>query len=222
MIILILALLSGVVGGLIVAAVPKANNRIRNLVVLIFTAMGTIFSWRIAKIIFSGGNIKIGGEFGGLAWSIAPDPLGVLFGLIVSTLWLFAAVYSFGYMEGKHKQGTYYTFFLLSLSATLGVAFSGNLVALYLFYELLTFATYPLVIHERSPEAIKAGSKYIVYSLSGAGAILIAIVITYNLAGNQDFINGPILAKFLQPEYIQLGYLKSGLNWLLLLFVKQL
>jgi len=219
MINLILALLSGVVGGLLVAAVPKANNRIRNLVVLIFTAMGTIFSWRIAKIIFSGGNIKISGEFGGLAWSIAPDPLGVLFGLIVSTLWLFAAVYSFGYMEGKHKQSTYYIFFLLSLSATLGVAFSGNLVALYLFYELLTFATYPLVIHERSPEAIKAGSKYIIYSLSGAGAILIAIVITYNLAGNQDFINGPILTKFLQPENIQPGYLKSGLNWLLLLFV---
>jgi multicomponent Na+:H+ antiporter subunit D len=206
---LILALSSGVVGGLIVAMMPQANHRLRNLVVLVFSASGMVFSWRVAQMVFAGESVKIAGEFGGLAWSLAPDPLGAVFGLIASTLWLFAAVYSFGYMAQKHKQRTYYTFLLISLSVTLGVAFSGNLVALYLFYELLTFATYPLVIHERSSEAVKAGSKYILYSLSGAGAILIAIVITYRWAGNLDFAGGPILV----------GCLKPGLSWLLLLFV---
>ena len=76
----------------------------------------------------------------------------------------------------------------------MGIAFSGNLIALYLFYELLTFATYPLVIHERSAEAVKEGSKYILYSLSGAGAILIAIVVTYCYTSNLDFAGGSILA----------------------------
>ena len=206
---LTLALSSGVVGGLIVAVMPRANSRLRNLAVLFFTASGMVFSWRVAQMVFAGESVRIAGEFGGLAWSLAPDPLGAVFGLIASTLWLFAAVYSFGYMSGKHKQRTYYTFLLMSLSVTLGVAFSGNLVALYLFYELLTFATYPLVIHERSSEAVKAGSKYILYSLSGAGAILIAIVVTYGWTGNLDFAGVPILADCLRPE----------LNWLLVLFI---
>ncbi|MGO1469671.1 MAG: complex I subunit 5 family protein, partial [Tissierella sp.] len=84
-----------------------------------------------------------------------------------------------------------------------------NLIALYLFYEVLTFVTYPLVIHERSPKAIKAGSKYILYSLSGAGAILIAMVITYSWTGNLDFSGDAILA----------GFNGQGLNWLLALFI---
>jgi multicomponent Na+:H+ antiporter subunit D len=112
-------------------------------------------------------------------------------------------------MAGKHKQRTYYTFFLISLSMTVGVAFSGNLLALYLFYELLTFSTYPLIIQERGIEAMKAGAKYIIYNLSGAGAILIAIIETYNRAGKLGFAGGPILA----------GSTGSGLNWLLALFI---
>ena len=206
---LILALLSGVVGGLIVAAIPKDSSRLRKLIVLVFSVSSMIFSWRVAQIVFSGESIQIAGKFGGVAWSLAPDPLGAVFGLIVSTLWNFAIVYSFGYMEGKHNQRTYYTFLLLALSVTLGVAFSGNLVALYLFYELLTLFTYPLVIHERSPEAMKAGKKYIIYSLSGAGAILFAIVCTYRLAGTLNFTNVPILSGCQEP----------GLNWLLVLFI---
>ena len=168
MLALILALSSGVVGGLIVAVMPQARSRLRNLVVLVFSVSGTIFSWQVALMVFAGENFRIVGEFGGLAWSLDPDPLGAVFGLIAATLWLFAAVFSFGYMAGKHKLRTYYSFLLISFSVTLGVAFSGNLIALYLFYELLTFATYPLVIHERSSEAVKAGAKYILYNLSGA------------------------------------------------------
>ena len=206
---LIFALSSGIIGGLIVAVLPRANSRLRNLVVLVFSIFGMVFSWRVGGKVFAGENIRLSGDIGGLSWSLAPDPLGAIFGLIASTLWLFATVYSFGYMTGKHKQRTYYTFLLMSFSVTLGVAFSGNLLALYLFYELLTFATYPLVIHERSPEAVKAGSKYIIYSLSGAGAILIAMVITYAFAGSLDFTGGPILKSGLG----------SGLNWLLLLFL---
>src|SRR5690554_1353615 len=159
MIYLVLALLSGAVGGLLMALLPQVSNRLRKIIVLVFSLSSMFFSWLVAKTVFAGSSIRIAGEIGGLAWSISPDPLGVVFALIASTLWIFAAVYSFGYMEGKHKQRTFYTFFLMSLSVTLGIAYSGNLVALYLFYELLTFTTYPLVIHERSPEAMKAGRK---------------------------------------------------------------
>ncbi len=209
MLALVLALLSGVVGGLLVAMLPQARTRLRNLVVLFFSTSGLIFSWRVGLMVLAGEQVRIAGALGGLAFSLDPDPLGAVFGLIAATLWLFATVYSFGYMARKGNQRTYYTFFLLSFSVTQGVAFSGNLVALYFFYELLTFATYPLVIHERSAEAMKAGAKYMLYNLSGAGAILMAIVITHSLAGRLDFAGGPILA----------GSLRNGLNWLLVLYI---
>lgn len=209
MINLILALLSGLIGGLVVAVMPLVKSRIRNFVVLLFSVLGAFFSWRVALLVFAGKSVRIAGEFAGFPWSLDPDPLGVVFGLIVSSLWIFAAIYSFGYMEGKEKQSTYYTFLLLALSVTLGVAFSGNLVALYLFYELLTLVTYPLVIHERSPEAMKAGSKYIIYSFAGAGAILIAIVMTYSLSASLDFTGNAILANFTGPR----------LNWIMVLFI---
>lgn len=207
--ILILTLLSGLIGGLIVIIIPRIYKQLRNFIVLIITVLGMVFTWLIAKTVFSGGYAKISGKLGGLVWNFSPDPLGTIFGLIVSTLWLFTAIYSFGYMAGKHKQHTYYTFFLLSLSATLGVAFSGNLISLYICYELLTLFTYPLVIHERSKEAFKAGSRYILYSLSGAGLILIAIAITYSWTGNLDLTGNPILINYTGP----------GLNWLLALFI---
>ena len=209
MINLVLALLSGIVGGLIVAATPRVKSRIRNLIVLVFSILGAFFTWRAALLVFAGESVGIAGEFAGFLWSIDPDPLGAVFGLIASSLWVFAAVYSFGYMEGKKRQSTYYSFLLLALSTTLGVAFSGNLVALYLFYELLTFVTYPLVIHDRTPEAMKAGSKYILYSLSGAGAILVAMVLTYSWTGRLDFTSTAIFA----------GFTGTKINWLLALFI---
>lgn len=209
MLYLIIALFSGVLGGLLIASRPQLENRIRNLIVLLAIVLGTFFTWRVALLVFAGKEVRIAGELAGFSWSFGPDPLGAIFGLIASTLWIFAAIYSFGYMDDKDKQSSYYTFFLLSFSVTMGVAFSGNLIALYLFYELLTFVTYPLVIHERSPEAVKAGSSYILYSLSGAGLILMAMVFTYRLVGNLDFAGGAILAGATGPS----------LNWLLALFI---
>lgn len=209
MLYLVLALSSGVVGGLIIALMPNVINHLRKYIVLLFSTSGMLFSWKVASLVFAGESVRLSCEVGGMGFCIDPDPLGAIFGLIASTLWLFTAVYSFGYMDEKHKQRTYYTFFLMSLSMTLGVAFSGNLLALYLFYELLTFSTYPLVIHERSSEAVKAGAKYILYSLSGAGAILIAVVITYSWSGKLDFTGSPIFA----------GFTGAGFNWLLALFI---
>lgn len=177
--------------------------------VFLSVLLAMAFSWRVGLMIFAGKSIGLEIELGRFVWSLRPDPLGAVFGLIASTLWLFTAAYSFGFMGNKERQHTFYAFFLLALCVTLGVAFAGNLVTLYLFYEFLSFATYPLVIHERTPEAMRAGKKYILYSLSGAGLLLVAIVLTYHQAGNLAFGARPILEGLSGP----------GLNWLLLLFV---
>ena len=130
----------------------------------------------------------------GLALAFRADPLAALFGTLASVLWVFAVVYSIGYMAHEHNRRRYYVFFLLSLGATMGIAFAANLITLYLFYEFLTIFTYPLVIHEGNEEAQAAGVRYLAYSFIGAAFILAGLVITYSNAGSVDFISGGVVS----------------------------
>ncbi len=116
------------------------------------------------------------------------DKLGILFSLLTSTLWVFTTFYSFSYMEHEGKEKQFFIYFMITLGVTTGIAFSGNLFTLYLFYEFLTLATFPLVIHSGSKEALRVGKKYLVYSLSGATLALLGIIVVYSLSSNLDFI----------------------------------
>lgn len=126
----------------------------------------------------------------GLEISFRVDPLAALFAVLAAVLWVFAVVYSTGYMAHEHNRRRYFVFYILSLGVTMGIAFSGNLLTLYLFYEFLTLFTYPLVIHEGNAEAQKAGMTYIIYSFIGAAFILAGLVITFGNTGSLDFLPG--------------------------------
>ena len=118
------------------------------------------------------------------------DGFGMLFALVASSLWIVTSMYSVGYMRGlkEHGQTRYYICFAVALSATLGVAFAGNLFTMYLFYEMLSLSTYPLVTHHQDLEARSAGRKYLTYLLgTSIGLALPAMLITFNLAGSLDF-----------------------------------
>ena len=120
---------------------------------------------------------------------------GLLFALGASLLWVAASFYSVGYMRAleEHAQTRYFTCFALALSATMGVAFSANLFTLFLFYEALTLATYPLVAHKETAEAKAGARKYVIYLLGAAKVMLIpAIILTYNLAGTLEFRSGGV------------------------------
>src|SRR5260370_33339567 len=94
----------------------------------------------------------------------------------------------------ERAQTRYFSCFALALSATIGVAFSANLFALFLFYEALTLVTYPLVGHKQTAEAKAGARKYVIYLLGAAKLFLVAaIILTYNLAGTLEFRNGGIL-----------------------------
>jgi len=126
----------------------------------------------------------------GLSLKFTVDGFGMLFALVASTLWIITSIFSIGYMRSldEHAQTRYFCFFSLALSATLGVAFSGNLLTLYLFYELLSLSTYPLVTHHQDQEARTGGRKYLTYLLSTSiGLALPAMLITYSLTGTLDF-----------------------------------
>ena len=121
------------------------------------------------------------------------DPLGALFGATVAVLWLLALVYSAGYMADGHRLGRYYAFFMMCLSWTLGVAYAGNLLTFLIFYELFSILTYPLVVHEETPAAMAAGTKYIIYILVGGSLVLLGVVFTFFLAGEQTLTVGGLL-----------------------------
>lgn len=134
----------------------------------------------------------------GVPIALRVDGMGILFALVSSSLWIVTSLYSIGYMRGlkEHGQTRYYCYFALALFSTLGVAFSANLLTLYLFYELLSFATYPLVTHHQDPEARSAGRRYLLYIVGGSvGLVLPAMLVCYGAAHTLDFSSGGILGN---------------------------
>jgi len=118
------------------------------------------------------------------------DAFGLLFGTVSSFLWIITTFYSIGYMRSskEHAQTRYFTCFAISLSSTVAVAFSANLITLFVFYEILSLATVPLVGHKETPEALEGARKYFLYLLSLSKTLLLAgIIIVYMVAGTTDF-----------------------------------
>ncbi|HCE79331.1 MAG TPA: cation:proton antiporter, partial [Thermodesulfobacterium commune] len=131
----------------------------------------------------------------GISLKFRVDAMGLLFALGASFLWIITTFYSIGYMRGHHeqKQTRFYACFAGALSSTIGVAFSANLFTMFLFYEALTFVTYPLVAHHETQEARAGARKYAIYLIGSAKLFLVAaITITYLLAGTLEFQKGGI------------------------------
>mgnify|MGYP000521879070 CR=1 FL=1 len=131
----------------------------------------------------------------GVPLAFAGDALGVLFALVASALWAATTVYSIGYTRAlaDPAQTRYFACFALCLLATVGLALAANFLTFLLCFELLTVATYPLVVHTGTAEAHRAGRIYLVYTLGGGAALLAAVVGTATLAGRLDFVPGGIL-----------------------------
>lgn len=146
----------------------------------------------------------------GISLALKADPFGVFFALIASGLWILTSVYSIGYVRGlkEHKQTRYFACFAVCLSATMGIAFAANLLTFVIFYEILTIATYPLVIHKETKNAIAAGRKYLIYTLTAGLLLIAATAWTYRIAGTLDFKAGGMFggASF-SPETVTVLFL---------------
>ena len=167
----------------------------------------------------------------GLSFSLRADALSMIFALTASFLWILAVFYSAGYMRSleEHAQTRFNTCFALALFGAVGCAFADNLLTLYLFYEIVSVTTYPLVAHHQDEEGYEGGKKYLVYLTTTAkGLILPAMVLIYVLSGTLDFAtnahvgilpahvhNGVIVALYI---CCILGFAKNGImplhHWL--------
>ncbi len=190
-------------GGLLVLALGRQPN-LREGVSLLAGAVQFILVMTMAPVVWGGGVVayRVVELLPGVALGFRVDGLGLLFGGVASFLWIVTTVYSMGYMRTlqEHAQTRYFACFALSLSAALGVAFSGNLFTLFLFYEVLTFVTYPLVIHHQTAAAFAGGRKYMVYLLGTSKTFLLAaLLLTYVVAGTLEFKPGGLFPAGADP-----------------------
>lgn len=138
----------------------------------------------------------------GLDIAFEVEPLGMLFALVASGLWIVNSIYSIGYMRGNNEahQTRFFVCFALALSATMGIAFSGNLFTLFLFYEVLTLITYPLVTHHGTEKARQGGRVYLGLLMGTSVLFLLpALVFIWYLTGSTDFTAGGLLSDQLGP-----------------------
>ena len=145
----------------------------------------------------------------GVPLALQVEPLGLLFALIASSLWIVTTIYAIGYMRGHHEihQTRFYAFFAIAIGATMGIALAQNLFTLFLFYELLTISTYPLVTHAGTPEARRGGRVYLgVLMGTSIGFLLLAVIWTWQLTGTTGFKAGGILAGQASPLVIGILY----------------
>jgi multicomponent Na+:H+ antiporter subunit D len=118
------------------------------------------------------------------------DPVSLLFVSLSALLWLITTVYAIGFLERGPHRSRFFGFFALSVAATMGIALAGNLLTFFIFYEALTLATYPLVVHRGSEEALAAGRTYLSYTLGGGVLLLAGVVGTYALTGGGSLLPG--------------------------------
>ena len=194
---LAVALLLPVAGALLIAATGKWPN-LREAVTLSTGGLLLLTVLTILSEVEQGARpaLVLVETLPGLPIALAVEPLGMLFALLASFLWIVTSIYSIGYMRahGEKHQTRFYTCFAVAIASTMGVALAANMFTLFIFYEVLTLSTYPLVTHTGTPEARRAGRVYLGLLLgTSIGLQLVAIVWTWALAGTLDFTAGGIL-----------------------------
>ena len=195
---ILIAMILPLVGMLLVALTGRNPNLRETMTLLTAVAtFGVVLT--IVPDVMAGGRpeVVVATILPGLALAFKVEPLGMLFALVASGLWIVTSVYAIGYMRGHHEenQTRFFAFFAFAISAALGVAFARNMFTLFIMYEVLTFSTYPLVTHHRTEDAKRGGRIYMGILVStSVSFLLLAMVWTWYLTGTLEFTPGGILS----------------------------
>jgi multicomponent Na+:H+ antiporter subunit D len=206
---ILVALALPLFGALAIALAGRISANLRETATLL-TAGGLAFTvWQIVPVVMAGGRpaVTLAEVLPGISIAFTVEPLGMLFAALASSLWIINSIYSIGYMRGnaEKNQTRFYVMFAVSLAATMGIAFAGNLFTLFLFYEALTLATYPLVSHKGDAKTVRSARVYLgILLATSIGLFLPAIIWTYAVAGTGDFTLGGILAGKLEGPAVGL------------------
>ena len=189
---LILSILVPVLWGTALLLMPELKNRKAlitasgaGLIVAAALGLCVIFSDSAELLLFSFGK--------NLNMYFNVDNMGRLFGAVVIFVWVIAGIYAFEYMKHEKEEKRFFGFYVLVFGILNGLCFAGNMVTFYLFYELMTLLSVPLILHNRSKEAIMGGLKYLFYSLFGAYMVLFGLFFLNKYATTLNFVPGGVL-----------------------------
>jgi formate hydrogenlyase subunit 3/multisubunit Na+/H+ antiporter MnhD subunit len=175
-------------GALVVIALGRWPNARESASIIVAVGTFACAIWNLPQV-FNGQTVTVTlavmsthPELQLVLWA---DGLGLFFASLASFLWIITTIYSTGYMRGlkEHAQTRYFACFALVIGATMGVSVAANLLTLFVFYEILTISTYPLVVHNQTEEAFKAGRKYLIYTLGGGAAVLVGMLALLGAGG---------------------------------------
>ncbi|MDI1246332.1 MAG: proton-conducting transporter membrane subunit [Rhodoferax sp.] len=205
----ILASMALPVAGALLISLARRLPNLREAITLVTATLLLAVVLTLLPLVMAGArpSLVLFSLLPGLNIAFQVEPLGMLFALIASGLWIVNSLYSIGYMRGNKEahQTRFFVCFALSISATMGIAFSGNLFSLFVFYEVLTLSTYPLVTHAGTEKARDGGRVYLGLLLSTSTLFLLpALVFIWYIAGTTDFTVGGILADKLKPGELAL------------------
>ncbi len=187
----VLALMTSLLASMIIFALPEQSHRLRTWVNLgaALTKLGlvSVMVWGV----FHGVDYQMNFTMlPGVEFALRADAFAMLFAGLSAILWLLTTVYAVGYLEDSPNRSRFFGFFSLCVASTMGIALAGNLFTFFLFYEMLTLSTYPLVVHRGTEQALRAGRNYIIYTLSAGAVLLLGIAWLNNLAGDLPFVPG--------------------------------
>ncbi len=187
-------LASSLLTGIVIFGLHETQHRARTWLNLAGAGLKLLFVGLMLWGVFHGQSYEtVLPLLPGLPLVLRADPLAMLFVALSSALWFVTTVYAIGYLEGSPNRSRFFGFFSLCVTATVGIALAGNLLTFFIFYELLTLSTYPLVVHRGTPESLYAGDIYLLYTLIGGAVLLVGIVWLQALAGPVDFQAGGVL-----------------------------
>ena len=191
-ILLILAIFWPALAGLVIFLTPgcKENKQLRGRAVN--AALAVELALTLAMCMGQGTKMVLLNMTQTLRIEMNVDMTGCIFAVLMSTMWLLSSVFAREYMGHDGHERLYQVFFMCVLSALIGQCYAGSMVTLYVFYELMTLLSVPMVVHERTPQAVAAGIKYLVYSIFGAMLGLLGIFFFSNYLGTVTFVPGGV------------------------------
>lgn len=190
---------------LIMISGPRPN--LRDTLMVVTAIVTFLIVLTLLPVVQSGErpDVLLGEFLSGITIRFTVEPLGMMFALIASFLWIVTSFYAIGYMRGHHEenQTRFFTCFAIAISSAVGIAFSGNMLTLFIFYEALTLSTYPLVTHHQSAEAMRAGRTYLGILISTSiGLLMVGMLWTWAETGTLDFTQGGILAGKMDADLV--------------------
>lgn len=206
---LVLPILLPIVGGMVLFGLKKAEQRFCEIFLELLLCINLVLVLFLVLNRPENG-FAIFQLTGNLEFALRLDGLGSVFAVLVAALWPLATLYAFEYMKKEERKAGFFAFYTMTYGVTLGIAFAGNLVTLYLFYEMLTLVTVPLVMFGLSEESRHASRKYLYYSLGGAAFAFIGLIFLMTYGNTLDFMAGGVL------ESIKI---KGKENMLLLIYI---